>query len=38
MPENIILSNLQVYSGVSLDEVGKDTLFVYTYDDLTYGQ
>ena len=36
-PANIIFTDLEVYSGISVDEVNTDTLYIYTYDNLTYG-
>lgn len=38
IPPNIIFENLEVYIGISTDEVDKDTLFIYTYDDMKYGR
>lgn len=38
IPPNIIFDNLEVYIGISTDEVDKDTLFIYTYDDMKYGR
>lgn len=38
IPPNLIFENLEVYLGITTDEVDKDTLFIYTYDDMKYGK
>jgi hypothetical protein len=38
IPPNLIFDNLEVYLGITTDEVDKDTLFIYTYDDMKYGK
>lgn len=34
---NIIFNNLGVYLGFKASELGKDQIFLYTYDETTYG-
>lgn len=37
LPANIILSQIGVYLGFAASELGKDQLFLYTYDSQVYG-
>lgn len=37
-PANISFSDLQVYLGLTTDEINDERVFLYTYDDITYGE
>ena len=38
MPSNLFISDIQMYFGVTADEIGEEKAFIYTQDMLTYGQ
>lgn len=36
-PSNLSFSDLEVYLGLTVDEINDERVFLYTYDDITYG-
>lgn len=37
VPPNLFLSNIEVFLGLTVDDINEERVFLYTYDDIKYG-